>query len=579
MASLLNITRQNILSAVIIKSRPMKKISYLFISIAFCCNNVYGNLKKSPDPASDSIIVFTTPDIKDLVTGWTRDYSNSSPGKAIGIRTIAAAPEELLTRSGDILFADEGNAPTLNDRDFRIVVGRNIVVPVINSSNPYLTEILSKGISPEMIRMIIEGSHVKWGDILNGVQDRLIRIHYLNDPLITNALLDFTGSGKANMIGQNYMTAGEMLSEIAKDDFSVGFCRLSDLQDKKVSLLPIDKNGNGTIDSNEDIYSDMQAFTRGVWIGKYPKELYNDIFSISGTPVSANVAAFLNWIITDGQKTLSAEGYSELILTERISHTGKLTEAMAGLSSDTGGPDIFKSLLVVILILSGGIVITGFIVTFRKKNTVAVKVIPNADGMVLDEKSILLPKGMYFDKTHTWAFMEQDGNVKVGVDDFLLHMTGQVNRIKMKKTGDRVKKGDEILTIVNNGKQLHLYSPVSGVIKELNAGLESNVELLNSAPYSNGWVYRVEPDNWQRENQLLFMADKHRQFIQNEIAKIRDFLASLLHNENMQLSPLILQDGGSLRQGILSEMGPEVWEEFQTRIIDPSRTVWFYEII
>ena len=554
------------------------KIPYILIAIAFCCNNVCGNVEKSSEQDRDSIIVSTTADIRDLVAGWVRGYNISSPGDVIGIRTIAATQARKLSRSGDVLFMDEDIAVQVDERDFRIVVGRNIIVPVINSSNPYLTEILSKGISPGKIRMIIGGSQVKWGDILKGGQDRLIRIHYLDDPQVAKALFEFTGIDQAHLTGQNSMTAGEMFSKIAGDDFSLGFCKLSDLQNQKVSLLPIDKNDNGIIDSNEDIYSDMQSFTRGVWIGKYPKELYSNIFSITDTPVSGNVAAFLNWIITEGQKTLSAEGYSELILTERISYAGKLSETNAVISSNQGGPDIFKSLLVVLIILTVGIFITAFFTVTRKKNITSVPVKPYAGGPVLDENSILLPKGMYFDKTHTWAFMEQDGYVKVGVDDFLLHMTGKVNRVKMKKTGERVKRGDEILSIMNNGKQLRLYSPVSGVIKELNPGLETDVELLNSAPYSNGWVYRVEPDNWRRENQLLFMGEKHRQFIQNEIIKIRDLLASLVHSEKIQL-PLILQDGGTLRQGVLSDLGPEVWEEFQTIIIDPSRTVWFYEII
>ena len=87
----------------------------------------------------------------------------------------------------------------------------------------------------------------------------------------------------------------------------------------------------------------------------------------------------------------------------------------------------------------------------------------------------------------------------------------------------------------------------------------------------------MEPENWQRENQLLFMADKHRQFIMSEITRIKDFLSSLLNNDSLQ--PVVLQDGGMLRDGLLAEMSPEVWEEFQTKILDPSRTVWFYEII
>ena len=41
---------------------------------------------------------------------------------------------------------------------------------------------------------------------------------------------------------------------------------------------------------------------------------------------------------------------------------------------------------------------------------------------------------------------------------------------------------------------------------------------------------------------------------------------------------LVLQDGGELSDNILSNLGPEVWEDFQTKFIDPSRQVWFYEL-
>jgi hypothetical protein len=40
----------------------------------------------------------------------------------------------------------------------------------------------------------------------------------------------------------------------------------------------------------------------------------------------------------------------------------------------------------------------------------------------------------------------------------------------------------------------------------------------------------------------------------------------------------MLQDGGEIKDGVLSDLSPEVWEDFQTNFIDPSRQVWFYEI-
>ena len=74
------------------------------------------------------------------------------------------------------------------------------------------------------------------------------------------------------------------------------------------------------------------------------------------------------------------------------------------------------------------------------------------------------------------------------------------------------------------------------------------------------------------------MAEKHRIFIKDEITRLKDFLTGIISNDSVKYAPVILQDGGGLMDSPLENMGPEVWEDFQTKFIDPSRQVWFYEI-
>jgi hypothetical protein len=59
---------------------------------------------------------------------------------------------------------------------------------------------------------------------------------------------------------------------------------------------------------------------------------------------------------------------------------------------------------------------------------------------------------------------------------------------------------------------------------------------------------------------------------------LKDFLATIFNKDTEKYGQLILQDGGELRDGILANLGPEVWEDFQTNILDPSRQLWFYEM-
>jgi glycine cleavage system H lipoate-binding protein len=233
-------------------------------------------------------------------------------------------------------------------------------------------------------------------------------------------------------------------------------------------------------------------------------------------------------------------------------------------------------LIISILIILG--LVADVLIRYLRSKKTETKTQGSVTYPVLDENSLILPEGLYFDKTHTWAFMEQNGIVKVGIDDFLQHITGTITRIKLKNKGEKVKKGEQILSIVQNGKQLNLYAPISGTIKEQNKILDTNSSIINSSPYNEGWIYKIEPTNWLRENQLLFMADKQKRFIIHEFSRLKDFLTIALNANPDNFAQIIMQDGGELRDSTLSDLGPEVWEDFQTKFIDPSRQVWFYEM-
>jgi glycine cleavage system H lipoate-binding protein len=190
---------------------------------------------------------------------------------------------------------------------------------------------------------------------------------------------------------------------------------------------------------------------------------------------------------------------------------------------------------------------------------------------VLDENSILVPKGLYFDKTHTWAFMEKNGSVKIGIDDFLQRITGQLTKIKMKDPGEKIRKGEQILTIIRNGKQLHIYAPISGIIKERNPSILADASMLNSSPYYDGWVYLVEPKNWIREVQFLFMAEKYLEWLKDELSRLKDFITTSVRSNTAGYEHIVLQDGGELSDHVLADLGPEIWEDFQTEFIDTSK--------
>jgi len=225
--------------------------------------------------------------------------------------------------------------------------------------------------------------------------------------------------------------------------------------------------------------------------------------------------------------------------------------------------------IIIALFVSGFIIVTTVRYIIRKKSTLTDQLSTNPP--VFDEKSVVVPKGLYFDKSHTWAFMEIDGNVRIGIDDFLQHITGPVTRIKMKYPGEMIKKGEKIFSVIQNGKQLAIHSPVSGTIKAQNEMLATDTSSINASPYSDGWVYLIEPANWIRETQFMVMAERYREWLRYEFSRLKDFFAASLKANTRDYAHVVLQDGGTVKDNILADFGPEVWEDFQTNFIDSSK--------
>ena len=186
----------------------------------------------------------------------------------------------------------------------------------------------------------------------------------------------------------------------------------------------------------------------------------------------------------------------------------------------------------------------------------------------LTASTLRIPQGLFYSRFHTWAHLERSGMAKVGMDDLLMHMTGEVKFMRLKTSGERIKKGDLLAEMDHKGKLLKVYSPISGEIMEANEVLASSPELLNDDPYIKGWMYKMKPSSWVADTNAYFMAEDATQWAVHELERFKDFLAISLGKYSPQPSAMILQDGGELRDQPLSDLPVEVWQEFQQDFLD-----------
>jgi glycine cleavage system H protein len=195
------------------------------------------------------------------------------------------------------------------------------------------------------------------------------------------------------------------------------------------------------------------------------------------------------------------------------------------------------------------------------------KVISNLTAGILR-----IPQGLFYSRHHTWTHLEESGAASVGLDDFLQHLTGEIKLTSLKNPGETIKKGEVLTQIDKDDKSLKVYSPISGEIIETNSTLNVNPGILNEDPYEKGWIYKIKPFDWKKETNSYLLAEEATTWATDELERFKEFLTKgQMKKFSSEPSMILLQDGGELRENILSELPGDVWKDFQEEFLNFSQ--------
>jgi glycine cleavage system H protein len=123
----------------------------------------------------------------------------------------------------------------------------------------------------------------------------------------------------------------------------------------------------------------------------------------------------------------------------------------------------------------------------------------------IDKFTFKVAADRLYTDTHLWVKPEE-GFVRLGLSDYLQQTSGDVAFAEPQAEGSALTPGDELATIETMKTNLSIPSPVSGVIRAVNQRLEDEPELVNEAPYDEGWLVLVETSAWEADKLNLFDA-------------------------------------------------------------------------
>ena len=115
---------------------------------------------------------------------------------------------------------------------------------------------------------------------------------------------------------------------------------------------------------------------------------------------------------------------------------------------------------------------------------------------------MIIPEQLFYTKEHEWAKIE-DNIAIVGITDFAQSQLGDIIFIEFPNIGDEFKKEDVFGEIEAVKTVSELYIPLSGKITEINLELEDSPEKVNSDPYGDGWIIKVELSRMDEKSNLM----------------------------------------------------------------------------
>ena len=80
---------------------------------------------------------------------------------------------------------------------------------------------------------------------------------------------------------------------------------------------------------------------------------------------------------------------------------------------------------------------------------------------------------------------------------------GEIVFVELPKVGDVLEKSSIFGAVESTKSVSDLYSPIAGVVTEVNSSVESEPEIINSSPYDNGWMIKINPENIDDLDTLL----------------------------------------------------------------------------
>lgn len=261
-----------------------------------------------------------------MMVMWAGEFQKIHPNVRIDVSAGGAGKGMADTLGGlvDIGMVSRSISPAETQKGaFYVVVAKAGAVVTINAKNPALADLLARGVTKStFMGIFIYGNVTTWGQVVGrpSITDPIDVYTRSDSAGVADAWASYLGNHiQADLKGVGVSGDPGLVQAVQSDRLAIGYNNLNFAYDNAtgkpvegISIIPIDLNGNGKIDANEDFYASKDKLVGAVASGAYPEPPAMELYLVTKGNPTGLTKEFVKWILTDGQKFELENGYVPL---------------------------------------------------------------------------------------------------------------------------------------------------------------------------------------------------------------------------------------------------------------------------
>jgi len=292
-------------------------VSFIFFSLSFGQTN--------QKPLTGKISISGAWALYPMVLKWAEEFQKVHPGVKIDVQAGGAGKgiADVLAAMVDFgMVSRDVHAQEMEKGALPIAVTKDGVVATISEKNPFLNEILKKGLKKsDFLELWITGKFTTWGQVLGSQARAAVHVFTRSDACgAAETWAAFFGKRQEDLGGVGVYGDPGLADAIRRDVLGIGYNNINFAYDAKslrpvsgIAIVPIDLDDNGKIDARESVYATRDDITQAIARNIYPSPPARDLYLVAkGKPKDGAAIEFLRWVLTDGQKYVSETGYIPL---------------------------------------------------------------------------------------------------------------------------------------------------------------------------------------------------------------------------------------------------------------------------